>query len=235
MEPIVVSKEDDGTTARTFRERLVETLREINTTYDTLLGDCQDLLYSAFGVHSDRTQLRTDLQFRASRLLGNCVEASLNRFARAAADETAEDRQWLEAIVMVIADKPAESWTDEDITRFEFNLSDLSRRFKNLEALQASVKAQGQGGFVTRRLTVSRPDGTEINRMVWAHDEHQAKVDPAINAFFQQFPDPQLREALLTRLAERIFDDTETSPPESVQKNTRTAKQNRNVSRRKSG
>ena len=219
LAPIVVSEADDGTTARTYRERLVEALREINGAYDALLSECQDLLYSAFGVHSDRTQLRQDLQFRASRVLGNCVEASLNRFARAAADDAVADRPWLEAVIMVIADKPAESWTDEDVTRFELNLSDLSRRFKNLEALQASVKATSNGGFEARRLTVTRPDGSEINKLVWASDEHQAKVDPSIDDLFRQFPDPQLLEVLLTRLTERLFDEAESdqdNPPEKV-------------------
>lgn len=209
LKPIVVSEADDGSTARIFREQLVEALREINAAYDTLLNECQDLLYSAFGVHSDRTKLRSDLQFRASRLLGNCVEASLNRFARAAADEGKSDRPWLEAVVMVIADKPAESWTDEDVTRFELSLGDLSRRFKNLEALQASVKATSKGGFEARRVTVTRPDGTEINKMVWADHEHQAKVDPLIEQLLQQCPDPQLQQALLTRLTERLFDEAE--------------------------
>ena len=169
-------------------------------------------------IYSDRTQLRRDLQFRASRVLGNCVEASLNRFARAAADEAVGDRQWLEAIVMVIADKPAESWKDEDATRFELNLSDLSRRFKNLEALQASVKATSKGGFEARRITVTRPDGTEVNKMVWANDEHQAKVDPSIDDIFSQFPDQQLREALLTRLTERMFDESKSYQEASMQK-----------------
>jgi len=209
LQPIVISEADDGSTARIFREQLVEALREINAAYDTLLNECQDLLYSAFGVHSDRTKLRSDLQFRASRLLGNCVEASLNHFARAAADEGKSDRPWLEAVVMVIADKPAESWTDEDVTRFELSLSDLSRRFKNLEALQASVKATSKGGFEARRVTVTRPDGTEINKMVWADHEHQAKVDPLIEQLLQQCPDPQLQQALLTRLTERLFDEAE--------------------------
>jgi hypothetical protein len=218
LAPIVVSEADDGTIARTFRDRLVEALREINGAYDALLTECQDLLYSAFGVHSDRTQLRQDLQFRASRVLGNCVEASLNRFTRAAADEGVGDRQWLEAIVMVIADKPAESWKDEDMTRFELNLSDLSRRFKNLEALQASVKATSKGGFEARRITVTRSDGTEVNKMVWANDEHQAKVDPSIDDIFSQFPDQQLREALLTRLTERMFDESKSYQEASTQK-----------------
>jgi methylphosphotriester-DNA--protein-cysteine methyltransferase len=209
LAPIVVSEADDGTTARIYRERLVDALREINGAYDALLSEGQALLYSAFGVHHDRTQLRQDLQFRASRVLGNCVEASLNRFARAAADDAVGDRQWLEAVLMVIADKPAESWLDEDVTRFELNLSHLSRRFKNLEALQALVKATSASGFEARRLTVTRPDGSEINKLVWASDEHQAKVDPTIDEILQQFPDPQLQEVLLTRLTERMFDGPE--------------------------
>ncbi|MDB9524368.1 hypothetical protein PN498_00085 [Oscillatoria sp. CS-180] len=147
---------------------------------------------------SDRTKLRSDLQFRASRLLGNWVEASLNRFARAAADEGKSDRPWLEAVVMVIAEKPAASWTDEDVIRFELSLSDLSRRFKNLEVLQAAVKATSRGGFEARRVTVTRPDGTEVNKMVWADHEHQAKVDSLIEQLLQQCPDPQLQQALGT-------------------------------------
>ena len=39
---------------RTFRERLVEALRDINAAYDRLLEECEELLYNAFGVHSNR-------------------------------------------------------------------------------------------------------------------------------------------------------------------------------------
>jgi K+-sensing histidine kinase KdpD len=53
-----------------------------------------------------------------------------------------------------------------------------------------------------------------VNKLVWADDEHQAKVDPAIDEFFQRFPDAQLREVLLTRLAERMFDEAELSKEE---------------------
>lgn len=63
------------------------------------------------------------------------------------------------------SDKPAESWTDKDVTRFELKLSDLTRRFKNLEALRAEVDAKGTG-FDARRITVNRPDGQEINQIV---------------------------------------------------------------------
>jgi hypothetical protein len=231
LAPIPVEAPRDDALTADFLEALVTALRHINGAYDALLDHCRELLYSAFGVHSDRAKLRSDLQFRASRLLGNCVEATLNRFARAAADEAKGDRPWLEAVVMVIADKPAESWLDEDVTRFELNLSDVSRRFKNLEALQASVKATSRGGFETRRVTVTRPDGTEINTMVWADHEHYTKVDPDIDQILQKYTDAQLQHIFHARLTERLFDGSESKgntaskPKEDSQISQDTARQ----------
>ncbi|WP_292865213.1 hypothetical protein [Nostoc sp. LPT] len=157
---------DDGVTAKTLRTKLVHALREIHTAYDRLLSDCQKLIYEGFGVRSKETKLREDLRVRANYLAGKCIESSLKRFIRAASDETASDSQWLEALVMIVADKPAESWTDDDATAFEMKLADLVRRFKNLEALQKEVAAKGEG-FEARWITMTRPDGQEINRMLW--------------------------------------------------------------------
>ena len=83
--------EAETTTARLFREQLVQVLREIHSAYDTLLSECEMLLYGTFGLRSDRHQIRQDLQFRAKYLLGSCLEMSLNRFVQAAADETVSD------------------------------------------------------------------------------------------------------------------------------------------------
>jgi hypothetical protein len=69
----------------------------------------------------------------------------LRSFTQAAVDEEKTDGEWLAALVMIIADKPAESWTDENVTGFEIKLSDLARRFKNLEALNHDTR---KGGWV---------------------------------------------------------------------------------------
>ncbi len=216
LEPIQITSGPDSpadaATARIFREQLVQILREIHHAYDALLQDCEAMLYNAFGLRSDRDQLRLDLQFRAKYLLGNCLEANLNRFVRAAADETVSDRTWLESLLMIVADKPAEAWTDQDVTAFELNLSDLARRFKNLEALQKDVAAQSRGGFEARRLTVTRPDGSEIHRMVWMDQEQQQRLDPLIERVLAECSDPQLQQALLTLLSERVLEETSQPP-----------------------
>ncbi|MBW4582232.1 MAG: hypothetical protein KME42_21920 [Tildeniella nuda ZEHNDER 1965/U140] len=207
-EASTVNDETETATARLFREKLVQVLREIHSAYDTLLMECETLLYHAFGLRSDRHQIRQDLQFRAKYLLGNCLEMSLNRFVRAAADETVSDRIWLESLLMIVADKPTEAWAEKDVTAFELNLSDLARRFKNLEALQKEVAAGSSGGFEVRRLTVTRPDGSEIHRMVWVDQEQQPFVDGLVAELLARTDlcnQPQLQQALVARLTETVL------------------------------
>jgi hypothetical protein len=149
--------------------------------------------------------LREDLRVRARYLLGKCVERSLRSFTQAAVDEDKTDEEWLEALVMIVADKPPESWTDEDVTGFEIKLSDLARKFKNLEALQKEVAAKGEG-FEARRITVTRPDGEETHRMVWVDREREEQIEQLVERVLENLPDKdQIRQAVLAKLTERIL------------------------------
>ncbi|MCJ2543575.1 hypothetical protein [Thermostichus vulcanus] len=212
MDPFVSGLEDDGSTARIFRKKLVQALHEIQTCYERLVTDSQELLYSAFGIRSPMDNLRADLKIRANYLVGQVLEPTLRSFVLAAVDEIKPDHEWLESLLMIVADKPAESWSDEDVTRFEVNLSDLARRFKNLEALQSEVRASKKEGFVdqgscvaARRITITRPDGKETHRMVWMDEGIHATVQPMIDKILRECRDPQIQQALVTGLTETIF------------------------------
>ncbi len=197
----------DKTIANNLRTKLVQALREIYTAYEKLLTECQSLLYDAFGVRSKETQLREDLRVRAKYLAGQCVEQNLRSFVQAAIDEDKSDTEWLQALVMVIADKPPESWTDEDVTAFEIKLSDVARRFKNLEALQKEAATKGDG-FEGRRITVTRPDGGETHRMVWVDYSRQVLVEQLVRDILEKLPDDdQIRQAVLAKLTERILNE----------------------------
>jgi hypothetical protein len=205
LPPIGTDKADDSTTAKTLRKKLVQALREIQTAYDELLRECQNLLHDAFAVRSSEAKLREDLRVRSHHLMGQSIERILHSFTVAAAEETAADKEWLEALVMIVADKPAESWTDEDVTKFEINLSDISRRFKNLEALQKEVVAKG-AGFDARRITVTRPDGQEIHQMVGIDRDRQDQVDRLVDDILAELPDNfQIRQAVVVKLAEKVL------------------------------
>lgn len=207
LPPIGTSAADDGTTAKTLRKKLVTALHEIQSAYERLVSDCQTLLYNAFGVRSSDSKLREDLRVRANYLVEQCIEPTLRRFTLAATDDTAADKEWLEALLMIVADKPAESWTDEDVTGFEIKLSNIVRRFKNLEALQKEVAAKGEG-FEARRITVTRSDGKETHRMVWIDNKCQDQIERLVEKVLQDpilRDNPQLQQAFVTKLTEKVL------------------------------
>jgi len=208
LSPIVADEADDGTTARTFCKKLVQALHEIQTAYDCLLSECQSLLYNAFAVRSSETKLREDLRVRASYLVGQCLEPSLKRFTLAAKDDTAADKEWLEALLMIVADKPAESWTDEDVTGLEIKICDLARRFNNLEALQKEVAASIGGGFEARKITVTRSDGQETHRIVWVNHEYKDQIESLVEEILKHpalRDNTQLQQALVAKITETVL------------------------------
>ncbi|BAQ67045.1 hypothetical protein GM3709_3810 (plasmid) [Geminocystis sp. NIES-3709] len=196
---------DDGITAKQLKTKLIQTLREINRAYENLLSECQSLLYSAFGVRSEETKIREDLRVRANYLRDKCVESILRRFTQAACDESKTDSQWLEALVMIIVDKPAESWKDEDVSLFQVKLAELARKFANLEAIQQEVKVNNKG-LSARRITVTRSDGEETNHMIWIDNQRESEADKIVEEIVAKLPnDKQFRETILAKLTERIL------------------------------
>ncbi len=205
---------DDGTTAKELRVNLVKVIKELNQAYDNLLAECQSLLLDAFGVRRGESKLREDLRVRSNYLIDKCIEPTLKRFTKAAVDEKADDEEWLRALVMIVADKPAASWTDQDVTRFEIELADLVRKFQNLEALQKETTAKGEG-FEARRITVTHADGQETHRVVWVDNEQEKQVEQLVIEVMKVLPqDPQLQQAVLTKLTERILNASSESNKE---------------------
>lgn len=209
LSPLVSDYEDDGSTAKLFCQKLVNALHEIQSYYENLLNQGHQWLFNAFGVRSDTGKLREDLRVRVSYLVGSVLDRHLKSFVLAAVDNDKTDRQWLESLLMIIADKPVESWLDEDVAKFEVKLSDIARRFQNLEALHAEVRTSKKEGFVARRVTVTRPDGQEIHRIVWIDQGMETKVQPIVDQILGQCPEPQMRQALVTQLIEAVFGKVE--------------------------
>ncbi|MGF1514876.1 MAG: hypothetical protein ACFB5Z_14435 [Elainellaceae cyanobacterium] len=209
FEPMVTGESDgaggadnEGAIAKAFRKQLVQCLHEIQTAYDALLSDCQTRLYEGFGIRRE-ANLREDLQVQATPLVGQCIEPVLKRFILAAVDSSAEDKAWLEALVMIVADKPPKSWKDSDIARFELALSDVVRRFRNLEALQKTVEARGVG-FVAKRVTITEQDGHEVNQVIWVDADQEASLEAVVDRVLNEV-DPRQQQALLVKLSERIL------------------------------
>jgi hypothetical protein len=181
-------------------------LRELREAYDNLLLQSRDYLHEAFGVAQQAERLRENLRVRASFLQGRSIEPILTRFVFAATDDQTDDTQWLKAVVMVISDKPSESWTDADAEAFELKLADVARRFKYLEAIAADNNALWTGQAEARRISLIGTDGKETCEIAWIDEKQRAHFDALAEDILQTHPlDMAERRGLLAVLAEKIL------------------------------
>jgi hypothetical protein len=205
--PMTAVEEENEQAAKAFRKKLVQCIHEIQFAYDNLLSDCQKLLYEAFGVRSKEANLREDLRVRASYLAGQCIDPVLRHFVSRAVEEDSSDRDWLEALVRIVADKHPKSWIDEDFSRFEIALSELVRRFQNLESLWTEIRQQGKG-FDALRIAVTEPNGQEVHEVVWINEEHEELFDRLAEEVLNKpalKDNPRLQKGFLAKLNEKLL------------------------------
>jgi hypothetical protein len=208
VKPVLADDKSNQVDVRAIRTNLLKTLRELQSTYDRVLDQCRDLLHKALAVRSDIGKLREDLRVRASYMVVQCIEPTLKRFLLALLDEQINEKSWVEAVLMVVADKPAESWNDEDLANFEVRLSDVARRFVNLEAVCKDFAQMPGEGFDAWRVTFSKQDGTEVHEMIWcdrAKLKSVEKISSDIVDSFNLSVNSQLQKAVLAKLFEKTF------------------------------
>lgn len=190
-----------------MQKELVQALQDMNQAYPELLNRCKVLLQSAFNIRADET-LRQEVTRRAVLLKNKTVERKVTSFVNAALDQEKTDKAWLEALAMVISDKPLTEWSDQDLLVFETQLADLYRRFSNLEAIQHELNNLSEEGKQAKRVMVADTQGNEVNQVVWVTPEDEEKVSSLVDEILQikeLRDDPHLQRAFFAGLSERLF------------------------------
>lgn len=173
---VTLSNAKNSSSVRLLTKRLTQALHELQNAYLHLLENCRAALAERLRVPKT-TELRTYLATIAGLLAGQVLDPTLRRFLAAAQDRDKNDQKWLEGMVMVIADKPAEAWRDDDRNVFTANLDALAQKFLNLHQLLAKVQAAGNGKFDARLVSITSPDGSEAREVVWIEQSEQVKVE----------------------------------------------------------
>lgn len=204
----IADDQNNDATIQQFKRTLVQAIQELQSAYDNLVDKCKKLMYNMFAVRSDINKIREDLRVRAQYLREHCIERQMKSFIIAAISDAADEQEWLEALLMVIADKPVVSWSDEDVARFEVRLSDLARRFVHLEAIQREAYQPIPLGFDVQRITITKPDGFEENHVIWLDQEHQQLISAVADDVLNDVrirDDEKLRQEIIAELVKRVF------------------------------
>lgn len=215
LKPVFDMGVQDQRLPRELRARLQTSLKELRDAHEQMLAQCRAYIHEAFGVRQDAHRLREDLRSRASYLQGRSIEPILSRFIFAATDDSSGEQQWLQSLVMVIADKPSESWTDANADVFELKLSDVARRFKHLEAIIRDNAAMWHSCAEARRLSVTRTDGTEFFDVAWIDEHERSALEDKAELIIRglNLAGSQQR-ALLAILTEKILSPAAASLPQ---------------------
>ena len=198
---------EDRTLVKSFRKRLVQALNSLQVAYDDLLGHCEILIKRAFAIRIDTAESRENLRYRSLNLSSQVIEPRLKSFIIACSDKESDNRSWLESLLLIISSRPPKSWADDDVIIFETKLSDIARRFMNLEALQKEIAIPSEG-IDARRITVTYPDGDEIHQVLWIDREKQANIEQLTDQIIEKYnlnDDANVKQAVAAALIEKIF------------------------------
>ncbi|SPD75423.1 conserved hypothetical protein [uncultured Desulfobacterium sp.] len=207
LPPIVAGDDQDRNLVKRFRKKLALALSSLQAAYDDMLGDCEKLIKNSFAIRIHTAEFRENLRYRAMNLSSQVMETQMKSFILAAAGAEADNRSWLESILLIILNKTPKSWTDEDVLIFETKLSNLARRFANLEALQKEIAIPSEG-IDARRITLTYPDGKEIHQMLWIDRDKQENIKQIAEQIIEKYnlnDDMILKQAVTAALIEKIF------------------------------
>ncbi len=206
---IDLNSPSDSSMIKSFRKKLILALQELQVAYDSVLAHCKSLIGEAFSANKDIEEFREYLRAIAKRVNSNTViiELRLKRFLYAIINTELDDRKWLESVLMVIADKPVESWTDNDYTAFELKLGDIVRRFKNIEAI-IDLKSEENEGFEAHRITITHQNGEEFNGVVWIDHAEQEEVNALVQKILKSEyfnNNDKINKAIIASIVENVF------------------------------
>lgn len=211
-------KDDSEEVASWLSARIAEVVAELDQVYPSLLRHAAGVLADAFELPRPINELRMALSRRGRPVLARLEslqlsprheDALLRRFLKAATDSSNGDQAWAESTLMIALDRPVEAWVDADVRDLFTRLSQIARRFRNVEAFMAEQAERPEDGFEGRRITLSQPDGTELARMVWIDRSQRDTVDRLVDEVLRNGAiqsAPALKEAFVAALVERVFD-----------------------------
>jgi hypothetical protein len=211
---------DDGM-VKAFRKKLVVALQELQSAYDNLLSQNKKLFGDAFSVRRDLASLREYIRAIAHRVNSQTavIELTLKRFIQAIINKELDDRAWLEAVLMVVSDKPVDSWSDKDALTFEIKLGEIVRRFKSVESI-IELAPDINRGFEARKVTIIHQDGREFSEVLWLDsaekDEVSALTQKIKDEYFKN--NDKINKALLSSIIEEVVSPVEERKEEEKSK-----------------
>lgn len=205
LTPIVAGDKENQNKARELRSGLLSALRELQTAYDEMLNSCHIVLCREFKV--EPTSCRQVLRTRGLSVALSASRGSFDSFVSTVIDDEVDDRTWLTRVLMIIGDRPTESWRDEDVELFTSAVGAFAKRFSNFESLQTNLPHSPGEGYEPKKITLTQPSGKEDQKILWIELAKEQAVNQVVDEIIKEklSTNPELHDAILSKLTERLL------------------------------
>ena len=189
-------------------EALQESVVELQRAYARLLEYIEERLRKEFDLRGTSEEARSQLETRASPLVGYSGAQTLGVFVREAA--RLEPESWREILARTLADgMPPEHWRDRDRTTFDIRLEEVASSFVRLEELVAEKGRMGQENSQIFRIGILNGHVREARELITVNPERESMVEDLAGRIAEvlaadpseEEEDRRLRLAALARVA----------------------------------
>lgn len=200
--------DDDPDWAKTYAQRLKESIREIGRSYNDMLDQISNYIAVTMSISRDNT--RPELRRRISRIEGLMIDTQLKGFCMRVLDDSKNDSLWLEAIATFVSGKPPSAWSDNDLFGFNIKLKQLEATIQRLEILSLAIKKENFSNSDVVRLGVTTNKGVDLECITEIKEEQKMKIDSAIftiqKLLIEKFGnDDKAKIAAIARLSEDLL------------------------------
>lgn len=177
----------------------------------------------AFEKPGPLAQARKELEHEARLVTHLAVDPKLKSFLNRAFDLDSDDTMWLESVGNLLAGKPPSEWGDQDLARFEVQLTSIARSFRHFRVLAFEMESQGvsllDGDPEMLRVSVTLPHSGDFEKVVQVppgcrdrarqmQDDFRGMLDRE-----QLFGNREVRVAVLAQLVQQLLAEGESEKP----------------------
>jgi hypothetical protein len=148
----------------------------MRTAFGDLLERLRKALAAELAVTGDLVAIRSLIKGRAEAVTLHANEPRLKAFSLRLTDSALVGDSWLESLGSMLATQPPVKWRDSEEDAFVRELSLMSQRFRDLEAISFKDPKRGttQEAY---KLALTRQDGYESQEVIFVDQERVREVE----------------------------------------------------------
>ncbi|MDX6758724.1 ATP-binding protein, partial [Streptomyces sp. F8] len=214
----------DDEAAKAFVTSLTAALDELTGAGAALRQEVVATIGREFRLPAEITSLRTGLTERLLGFANAPLELNLQGFVSRVLNESLPDEDWLDPIIIRLANRALGDWTDKDAATFPRQVKEVARaldRVSHLYEAHTATNAAKDETTVSRQidthlLTLTTPQGIEERTLIHVPKQSRQVADELVVSVIRQAEEalgPDGARILLAALAERLaVQDADAAP-----------------------